>query len=170
MEGNIALHVHGLMVCHDQHNTLLWEESFRWLRNAAGPLDVPLNEKVKQITIRSLDILCKADICLDYHIKKNMAGYLIAFLWLKGSVIIYMTGEGVNPARSAMGVQCSFSVPAVGHCTWTACHPQCALQLHSLHCRHTVLLCSGSTAYSAHYNALYAHCTSSWITTLLAHR
>ena len=23
-------------------NTLLWEELFRWLRNAAGPLDVPL--------------------------------------------------------------------------------------------------------------------------------
>ena len=31
-----------LMVWHGQYNTLLWEESFRWLRNAAGPLDVPL--------------------------------------------------------------------------------------------------------------------------------
>ncbi len=35
-------YIHGLMVCHGQYNTLLWEESFRWLRNAAGPLDVPL--------------------------------------------------------------------------------------------------------------------------------
>ncbi len=36
------LKYYGLMVCHDQYNTLLWEESFRWLHNAAGPLDVPL--------------------------------------------------------------------------------------------------------------------------------
>ncbi len=31
-----------LMVCHGQYNILLREESFRWLGNAAGPLDVPL--------------------------------------------------------------------------------------------------------------------------------
>ncbi len=29
-----------------------------------------------------------------------------------------------DPARSAVGIQCSYSVPVVGHCTWTACHPQ----------------------------------------------
>ncbi len=42
MKGNITLHAHGLMVCHGQYNTLLWKESFRWLHNAAEPLDVPL--------------------------------------------------------------------------------------------------------------------------------
>ena len=41
-EGNITLHVRGLMVFHGQYNILSWEGSFRWLRNAAGPLDVPL--------------------------------------------------------------------------------------------------------------------------------
>ena len=30
------------MVCHGQYNTLLWEESFRWLRNAAGRPGCPL--------------------------------------------------------------------------------------------------------------------------------
>ncbi len=33
---------YGLMVCHGQYNILLWEDLFRWLRYAAGPLDVPL--------------------------------------------------------------------------------------------------------------------------------
>ncbi len=36
-----TVHVHGLVVPHGQYNTLLWKELFRWLRNAAGPLDVP---------------------------------------------------------------------------------------------------------------------------------
>ena len=44
MKGNITLHVHGLMVCDGQYNTFLWEESFRWLHIAAGPLDVPLSQ------------------------------------------------------------------------------------------------------------------------------
>ena len=33
----------GVMVCHGHYNTFLWKESFRLLRNAAGPLDVPLS-------------------------------------------------------------------------------------------------------------------------------
>ncbi len=66
-------------------------------------------------------------------------------------------------------VQCTFSVSAVGHCTWTACtlknfflnHPvgHWATELfsfscvHTSHCRHTVLFCSGSTVPTT------LHCT-----------
>ncbi len=42
-----------------------------------------------------------------------------------------------------MDVQCTFSVPAVGHCAWTA-------------------LLSAVCQKGMHYTALYAHCTSSW--------
>ncbi len=44
MKGTITLNVHGLMVCYCQHNTLTLWKSFRWLRNASGPLDIPLME------------------------------------------------------------------------------------------------------------------------------
>ncbi len=38
------------MVCHGQYNTFVWEELSRWLRNAAGLLDVPLsNFKQKNV-------------------------------------------------------------------------------------------------------------------------
>ncbi len=48
---------HGIMVCHGQYNTTcLWEESFRWLCNAAGPLDVPLNGKFKENWIIALRV------------------------------------------------------------------------------------------------------------------
>ncbi len=43
----ITLHVRRLMVCHGQYTTLLWEESFRWLHNAAGPLDIPLRNEAR---------------------------------------------------------------------------------------------------------------------------
>ncbi len=32
------------MVCNGQYNTFVCEESFRWLNNTAGPMDVPLND------------------------------------------------------------------------------------------------------------------------------
>ena len=37
LKGNITLHVHWLMVCHGQYNTLLWGEPSRGLRNVLDP-------------------------------------------------------------------------------------------------------------------------------------
>ena len=48
-----------------QYNTLLWEESFSWLRNAAGPLDVPLINYIVHYFRQKLQ--CGSNMCKIFY-------------------------------------------------------------------------------------------------------
>ena len=80
MKGNITLHIHGLMVSHGQYNTFVREESFKWLRNTAGPLDVPLSSLCIIWTILSLYIITTLTKKMQLDIEVSPPANIIKYL------------------------------------------------------------------------------------------
>ncbi len=95
------------------------------LRKKLGTFGCPLSKNygIADLLMSSISIAVVLSIIRETIVKF----YNVAILYwisqecfVSGSTIACLLNHTRSPARSAVGTQCTFSVPAVEHSTWTA--------------------------------------------------